>query len=500
MKISFFVILLLLSSLFSCNKVLEKDSVRVVAEPNMWNTLEDARAGLMGIYALTRAALSDNDGHWIYGDVRSGQFYSPQRQDLRAVINNNLNASYPVVEALSDWTRFYAIVNASCLFIERVGDVKAKDKRYSTNNMVVDVAQARVLRAFAYFYMVRIWGDVPFIITSHDGKFENKPREEQAKILSWVEMELLAAAQDLPFGYSIGDIQQPGDYYNETSGRWNGALATKISAYAILAHVAAWVGNYSNAAKYSLFVENNYPRSNCQFQSTSDLTNSNGFFYNKNFSQMFGFNSDYGHIEGSATGHLEELTLAQPVINKTVPDIYMPKDTIIRLFDQLGDERFNLDTVGTPGSDRYFTNFNGKYPIFSKIKVMEGGIVDPNFRYFTSALIFTRLEDIILLRAEALAVLGDGNGAINELAIIMAKRGIKIINLTNKELIDLIFEERNRELLGEGHRWYDMVRYNRIKQNDPAFTNLINNQGIYWPISRKLIGQNNLLTQNPYWQ
>jgi hypothetical protein len=131
---------------------------------------------------------------------------------------------------------------------------------------------------------------------------------------------------------------------------------------------------------------------------------------------------------------------------------------------------------------------------------MEGGIVDPNFRYFTSALIFTRLEDIILLRAEALAVLGDGNGAINELAIIMAKRGIKIINLTNKELIDLIFEERNRELLGEGHRWYDMVRYNRIKQNDPAFTNLINNQGIYWPISRKLIGQNNLLTQNPYWQ
>ena len=500
MKKSLLAILLLSPVLFSCNKVLEKDSVRVVAEKNMWNTLEDARAGLMGVYALTRAALSDNNGHWVYGDVRSGQFYSPQRQDLKAVIDNHLNAAYPVVEALSDWTRFYAIVNASCLFIERVGNVKANDKRYSTNNMTVDLAQARLLRAFAYFYMVRIWGDVPFIITSHDGQFENKPREEQAKILSWVEIELLAAAQDLPFSYSTGDIQQFGNYYNEDAGRWGGALATKVSAYAILSHVAAWMGNYSNVAKYSKFVEDNYSKSHCNFQSTSDLTNSNGFFYNKNSSQMLGFNSDYGHIDGSSTGHLEELTLAQPVINKAVPDIYLPKDTIVRLFDQRNDERFNLDTVGTPGSDRYFTNFNGKYPIFSKIKVMEGGIVDPNFRYFTSALIFTRLEDIVLLRAEALAVLGDVNGALNEVAIVMTKRGITFINLTNKELIDLIFEERNRELLGEGHRWYDLVRYNRIKQNNPAFTELISSGGIYWPISRKLIGQNNLLIQNPYWQ
>jgi hypothetical protein len=215
---------------------------------------------------------------------------------------------------------------------------------------------------------------------------------------------------------------------------------------------------------------------------------------------MLGFNSDYGHIDGSSTGHLEELTLAQPLINKAIPDIYLPKDTIIKLFDQPNDERFNIDTLGAPGSERYFTNFNGKYPIFSKIKVMEGGIVDPNFRYFTSALIFTRLEDIVLLRAEALSVLGDTSGARNEVTIVMTKRGITAINQTNKELIDLIFEERNRELLGEGHRWYDLVRYNRIKQNNPAFTELINSGGIYWPISRKLIGQNHLLTQNPYWQ
>jgi len=500
MKKILYITLLFFVALTGCNKTLDINSVRVVAEVNMWNKLEDTRAGLLGIYALTRSALSDNDSHWLYGDVRTGEFISPNRPDLKAIAGNKLNASYPTVDALSDWTRFYAIVNAANIFLERVGDVKAADKRYTENNMIVDVAQARFLRAFAYFYMVRIWGDVPFIITSHDGKFENKPRENQGKILVWAQLEMLKAATDLPFIYSGGDVQQPGNYYNEDRTRWGGALATKNTAYAVLAHLAAWQGNYTDVATYTKFVEDNYGKSGIGFQNTEDLTKSNGFFFNKNTSQMFGFNSDWGHIDGSGTGHIEELTLAEPVLNKKVPDIYMPKDTILKIFNQPNDERFSVDTLGLPRSERYFTNINGKYPIFSKIKVIQGGTTDPTFRYFTSALIFTRLEDIVLLRAEALAVLGDQNGAIGELINVMVRRGITTITINSGELVDLIFEERHRELLGEGQRWYDLVRYNKIKQNNPAFLNLINSQGIYWPISRKLISQNNLLTQNPFWK
>lgn len=54
-----------------CKKALNVDSTRVVNEVNYWNTLEDARAGIMGVYGLTRAALADNNGHWIYGGIRS---------------------------------------------------------------------------------------------------------------------------------------------------------------------------------------------------------------------------------------------------------------------------------------------------------------------------------------------------------------------------------------------------------------------------------------------
>jgi hypothetical protein len=499
MKKIIYIAFLFSTVLAGCNKTLDIDSVRVVGEKNMWSKLEDARAGLLGVYGLTRAALADNDGYWLYGDVRTGEFISPNRQDLKAIAGNKLNASYPTIEALSDWTRFYAIVNAANIFLERVTDVKAADKRYTDNYLLVDVAQVRCLRAFAYFYMVRIWGDVPFITASHDGNFENLPRENQTKILVWAEQEIRKAANDLPFIYSAGDVQQQGDYYNESPSRWAGALVTKNTAYAMLAHIAAWQGNYADVATYAKFVEDNFGKSGIGFQNTEDLTKANGFFFGKNSSQIFGFNSDWGHIDGSVTGHIEELTLAEPVVNKKVPDIYMPKDTILKIFTLPNDERFSFDTLGQPRSERYFTNINGKYPIFSKIKCIQGGVSDPTFRYFTSAIIFTRLEDIVLLRAEALAVLGDQNGAINELLNVIFRRGVTSITIDH-EVIDMVFEERHRELLGEGQRWYDLIRYNKIKQNNPAFLNLIRSQGIYWPISRKLISQNNLLTQNPFWK
>jgi hypothetical protein len=54
--------------------------------------------------------------------------------------------------------------------------------------------------------------------------------------------------------------------------------------------------------------------------------------------------------------------------------------------------------------------------------------------------------------------------------------------------------------MGEGWRWFDLIRYNKIKQNDPAFMQLIANGGIYWPVADEIITQNPLIKQNPYWQ
>jgi len=248
-------------------------------------------------------------------------------------------------------------------------------------------------------------------------------------------------------------------------------------------------------------VLDNYQRATNDYISTAHLTDANGFFFNKKTNQLFGFAYDWGHVDASFTGHIEELTLAEPVVNKRIPDIYLPKDSIINIFNEGGDERFSLDTLGTPVSERYFSNYNGRYPIFSKIKCIMGGVTDPSFRIFTSAIVFTRLEDVTLLRAEALAVLGERSGAIESLNAIRTRRGLDEYNeAINGDLLNTIFRERQRELMGEGHRWYDLVRYNRIRPSHPIVSRLITDNGIYWPVSPTLLVQNDQLTQNDYWQ
>jgi hypothetical protein len=511
----------------SCKKSLDVASSRVVSETNYWNTLEDARAGIMGVYGLTRAALADNNGHWIYGDVRMGNFESPIRQDLKAVVRNDLNASYPVVNQLSSWRRFYAIVNAANTFLERIKDVKAKDLRYTSNNMQVDIAQVRFLRAYAYFYMVRIWGDVPLILSSRDGTFENTGRTDQNAVLSYVQQEMEAAALELPYWFSQNDLQQPGLYYSQLSTRWSGQLITKLSAYAILGHVAAWQGKYVDVIRYTKIVLTDFAKGGINYTtSVTTLTAPNGLFYkatnSTNYNQMFALGFIFDNQDAAFTGNIESLTLAAPAVNKNVPDIYVPKDSILSIFKEQYDGRFNIDTLGVTHSDAYtanvrgyFTNFLGRYPIFAKMKVIQGGSsADGTFRLFSSSIILTRLEDVVLLRAEAYAVLGETALAVNDLNAVRINRyNVDQAGLLNGAgdytpysaaahgpVLEAIFKERQKEFMGEGHHWYDRVRYEKIKQNNPQFMALINTGGIYWPISRDILAQNPLLTQNSYWK
>ncbi|ULT28104.1 RagB/SusD family nutrient uptake outer membrane protein [Sphingobacterium sp. E70] len=60
--------------------------------------------------------------------------------------------------------------------------------------------------------------------------------------------------------------------------------------------------------------------------------------------------------------------------------------------------------------------------------------------------------------------------------------------------------ERRRELMGEGWRWYDQIRLAKIKKNNPRLNALIENGGIYWPISSDVLERNSKLEQNSYWK
>src|SRR3546814_8341744 len=88
-----------------CENVLDIDSTKTVGEKNMWNSLEYTRGALMGTYGLVRSAMADHNAHWLIGDVRAGEFKRPIRQDLKAIIANDMNASYASLAAISHWGR-----------------------------------------------------------------------------------------------------------------------------------------------------------------------------------------------------------------------------------------------------------------------------------------------------------------------------------------------------------------------------------------------------------
>src|SRR5690606_11473927 len=93
--------------LSSCNKLLDIDTFHAASEEQQWNKLEDARAGLMGVYGLTRAALAENNGHWMYGELRMGDFTvrdgANRESDLRAVTNNQLSKPSFMLQELANW-------------------------------------------------------------------------------------------------------------------------------------------------------------------------------------------------------------------------------------------------------------------------------------------------------------------------------------------------------------------------------------------------------------
>jgi len=479
----------------ACNKALDVQSIHSSPENLTWKSITDARSGLFGIYGLLRAAMAQEDGYWIYGDLRMGDFTSYDRQDLDAIIHNELTGTYPVLNDLENWQRFYAVVNAAAVFIEHAPQVVQNDPLYSQANLEEDIAQARALRALAYFYMVRIWGDVPLITQAYDnGSFPAQARAKQSDVLNFAQQELLAAIPDLPYLYGIS----PQTYYNQTSSYWNGTLINKISAYAVLAHISAWQSRYSDVDVYTSFITTNAASADVDTTTVDNLTNATtGLFATKSGSQIIAFNFMDALGESSIDGHIEDLTLASPFISRANPHIYVPKDSINTIFTDSSDLRSGYDTTAHLYRTSYFTNYSSTIPLFSKIKVVRTG----DYQLYGSAIIFSRLEDIILLRAEALAVLNRKEDAMAALNMVRSERDVPLYtDKTTEDIIDAIFNERRRELMGEGWRWYDQIRYNKIKQNNPVFSQLISSGGIYWPVSQDVITDNPLVTQNTYWK
>lgn len=138
-----------------------------------------------------------------------------------------------------------------------------------------------------------------------------------------------------------------------------------------------------------------------------------------------------------------------------------------------------------------------------------GGGEPAVFRNLDCNKVIFRLADIILLRGECRARLGNTAGAQDDLNAIRVRAGAELFPADGEstgDLQKLIFREREKELLFEGGRYYDVIRngsdYVRLELGE-GFRNLsdndIKNGALYLPVPKSAFENNDLMIQNTYW-
>ncbi len=261
-------------------------------------------------------------------------------------------------------------------------------------------------RAYIYLNLVTHWGDVPVLEKS---TFDNVPRDPAASVWQFIENDLEKAVDLLkPF-------TEVGDYY----------YVSQDAALALKARVLLYEGKKQEAA-----------------QLAEELI-AKGQFKLDDFDKIFRKISNTEVI--FAFENLTEessVKMSELFYNYSHPNsgsrIYRPTLAISTLFDE-NDKRKTI-TWDTFGGEDCFNKY-------------------PSGQTGTDPVILVRAAELYLISAEA-----QGLAGISRLNELRNKRGLADISpipASEEEYLDLILEERSKEFLTEGHRYYDMVRTGR---------------------------------------
>ena len=178
-------------SLNSCSDFLNEEPVSEIPAGDMWQTARDAKAGINEIYGLLRSTLRENYFYW--GEFRSDNVApgAPVMADQARVINNLMSTD----EKCAKWTTLYQMINQANLAIKYVPNISMPDVADRNDYL----GQAYALRALAYFYAIRVWGDVP-LFTEPTEKYSEaiyKERTDKNYILEHVILPDLKKAEGL---------------------------------------------------------------------------------------------------------------------------------------------------------------------------------------------------------------------------------------------------------------------------------------------------------------
>ena len=365
---------------------------------------------------------------------------------FQAFADNTYKPNNPYVAAV--WALYANIYQANAC-------IQGIQKSAALTAAVKDhlLGEAQFCRAFCYFYLVNLFGNVPLVTSTDYRVNDTVSRTPVAQVYDQIITDLLSAQNLLRTDYPTEQRVRP----------------NKWTAAALLSRVYLYTGKWSNAEAGASAVigSGSYTLSDVSsvFLNTS----------NETIWQLMPVSSFF---------NTQEAVTFIPFVPGLVP-VYPLRDGLVAAFEA-GDQRKQAWTDSTTIDSQTFY-YPYKYKIAGSSPLNEYHIV-------------FRLAEQYLIRAEARMQQGKLKEAIADLNIIRARAGLAPLSLllNAAAVTSAIAQERRIELFAEfGHRWLDLKRTN---QADAVIGTLKPStwrpEAALWPVPQAQRNANPFLTQN----
>ncbi|MEO6523120.1 MAG: RagB/SusD family nutrient uptake outer membrane protein [Mucilaginibacter sp.] len=535
--------ILIIASLFgialgisSCKKNLDLNPASGVTVDGYFKNQKDITAGLAGIYSafqesMTGAGNTNDEGYGgkyhYWGDLRAETFLASTFTN-NSVIEMSTN-TLQFSNSSTDWAGLYRVISRTNLAIKYFPQVPASDPNVTPTILNNAMAQAYALRAESYFYIVRNWGDAPLWIEPYLDITQSGSKEK-TKALTLIDSLIIP---DLQNAYAM--ISK-----NQTPTVW---YISEAAICAILADVYMWRANipsgggggtadYTKALTwYNTLLTRKTP-SGSLYNATTASTPAgaigaleqgvnwkNNFLTPANASEpIWSIYWDYT-VNGCAcipvfVGLSNNPVQLDPVFHAAFKAKYKTDVRVSR----------SIDTLTTLNHINMLYKYYNLTPTTAGITPVAGNL---NFNVY---LPMYRLADVYLSMAEAYAMTSDLPNALKYLnyVYVRARQTTATTVVTpipataypsTALMVDGILAEEQFELLGEGKRWYDLVRMNRVHQVMDPVLNIRNATSVtvgnvttvtpdtkgfidapnryLWPVSQNALNANKKLVQNP---
>lgn len=414
----FFAIILMALALSSCKDWLSIAPENDLIKEKFWTKTEDVTGALAATYDAFRDGAVKS---LLLGEVRADLVVIGSNVyggDYKRIASSDINASNGAVT----WTDYYRTINLAntLMFYDKV--VFEKDKSFTQKMKDGVDAEALFLRSLSYFYLVRVWKDVPLVLepSISDTSALFLPTSSEKKVVAQIIKDLLVA-KDLAYTDEFRNDPLHPAYFN---GR-----ANKYSIMALLADIYLWDQQYQNCMNYcdSVTIQGQYSLE--PFATWFDLYNPGNSKSESIFEIQYNDNLD---------------SQENPFFN----DVLAVSGGIG--FGKIVTSLFSRDDL---------RNYMGLGGIFKYVGLSFSNPVLRNGSQRDAHFIYYRYADILLMKAEAATELGQFGVANENLRPTAERAGLTPVEITVKEdLRKAILDERGREFEVEGKRWFDLLR------------------------------------------